>query len=109
MSKKKDIELMKVRIDIDYEDKFCLNHFNFRFKIGKEYYSLIINSIDNAFRSGIIIENYNKKMLPSKIRYHLKFDNDKGYKITECNIEYQNGYIIMSLEMKLISMLFKDK
>jgi hypothetical protein len=105
----KEIELMKVRIDIDYENKFCLNHFNFRFKIESGYYDyLIANPIDDAFRSGVIIEDHNKKILPLRIRYYLKFDNDKGYKITECNVEYKNGYIIMSLEMKMISMMVTE-
>lgn len=105
----KDIELMKVRIDLDYENKFCLSHFNFRFKIEAKYYDLIMNPIDDTFRSGIIIEGYNKKILPSKILQHLKFGNGKkGYKITGCNIEHQNGHIIVSLEMKLISVIFKN-
>jgi len=85
----KDIELIEI-----------YKNLNFRFRVEEEYYDLIMNPINEAFQGGIIITEDNKRILPVRIFKNIQFSNGEEYKITECNIEYQSGYIIMSLDIR---------
>ena len=72
----------------------------FKFMVEEEYFDLVMYPISEAFLSGTIITEGNKRILPVRIFKNIQFDNDEKYRITECNIESQGKYIIMSLDMQ---------
>jgi len=80
----------------------AMGYFTFIFLVEEEDYGLIMNPIDEMFRSAEKIDNDNKKILPTGIRKYLNFKNKEKYMITEHNITERGRNIEVELEIKLI-------
>ena len=87
----KDIQLIQIDKNLYFE-----------FMVEEEYYDLIINPIYEAFQSGTIITDDNKRILPVRIFTRIDFRNNARYRINEWNITSQNEYIIIRLNMALV-------
>ena len=85
----KDVELIEI-----------YKKLNFKFMVEEEYFDLVMYPIREVFLSGIAITEENKRILPVRIFKNIQFNNNEKYRITECNIESQGKYIIMSLDMQ---------
>ena len=95
MSKRQIDKIELIQID-------CSMCFEIRFKADIRDFE-ITNAIFDRFKSGSIITNENKKILPTKVYKRLDFRHGERYRVNSCNLScsFPNGYIGLDLEFRL--------